>query len=572
MNNLNIQEQLISEAPSPRIRKKSGFSMVWLIPLLTALIGCWLIYKTVSEKGPRITITFKTAEGIEAGKTKIKYKDIEIGVVESVQFSDDFSQVIVHAQMEKDTDQFIRRETLFWVVKPRLTMRGATGLDTLLSGAYIEIEPGQGAMQKHFIGLDNPPVIKADVPGKKIVMLTYNLRSIDTGSPIYYQGILAGEALGWELGTDRKSIFVYGFIKSPYDKLIQSNTKFWNVSGIDVAVSAEGINIKTESIQSLLYGGIAFENPDTLEPVRDNVEELVFTLYDNYKKIREEAFTKKVQFILFFDGSVRGLNVGAPVEFKGIKVGSVLDIRLEFDARDSSFRIPVLIEIEPERFIERGGGQLLATEESLQNMIDKGLRARLQSGSLLTGQLYVDLVIDPETPIRLVGGEGVFPELPTIPAGLEQITSSVQNILTKFENVRIEEIGDELLETLEGANKLATGASELINRPELPTAINDLKESLRSFQSILNKVDQRVEPITINLENAIQEAHQALEKVQVTMDLMNQVLEYDSPLQSRFMELADELGEMARSIRIFMDLLERDPNSIIFGKSKPGEK
>lgn len=572
MDNTDPNDQRGIEAPSPRIKKKSGISMVWLIPLVTALIGGWLIYKTMSEKGPQITITFKTAEGIEEGKTKIKYKDIEIGVVNNIHFNDDFSEVIVHAEMEKDSEQFLKRGTHFWVVKPRLTLRGATGLDTLLSGAYIEIEPGQGAIQNQFIGLEMPPVIKADVPGKKITMLTYNLSSIDTGSPIYYQGILSGEVLGWELGNDHKSIFVYGFIKAPHDKLIQSNTKFWNVSGVDVSIGSEGINLKTESIESLLYGGIAFENPKNLEAVKSDVEELVYTLYDNYKQIKEEAFTKKVTFILFFDGSVRGLNVDAPVEFKGIKVGSVLDIRLEFDSRDSSFRIPVLIEIEPERFIEKGGGEILSSTESFQNMIDRGLRARLQSGSLLTGQLYVDLVMDPSTPVRLVGENYTFPELPTIPAALEQITSSVQNILAKIEKMGLEQIGEEFLETLKGANRMMADASEFISKPEIETAVTDLKESLYSLKSILNKLDQRVDPIALNLENAVGEARQALLKVQDTMEVVDNLLEYDSPFQNRFMELADELAEMSRSIRIFMDLLERNPNSIIFGKDIPGEK
>lgn len=572
MKNSPIDSGAATPPPQPKIKTKSGLSVVWLIPLITALIGGWLIYKTLSEKGPQITITFKTAEGIEAGKTKIKYKDIEIGLVDSVHFSSDFSQVIVKARMEKDSESFLRRETRFWVVKPRLSLRGATGLGTLLSGAYLEIEPGQGAPQKNFVGLDMPPVVKAEVAGIKIVLLTYNLGSVDTGSPIYYQGILAGEVLGWELGTDRKSIFIYAFIKAPYDKLIQGNTRFWNVSGIDVSLGSEGISLRTASVQSLLYGGIAFETPDSQEPVKGNVEELVFTLYDGYESIKEKAFTKKATFILFFDGSVRGLNVGAPVEFKGIKIGSVVDIRLEFDSSDSSFRIPVLIEIELERIVERGKSDALSPYETLKNLTGRGLRAKLQSGSLLTGQLFIELDMHPDAPLRLVNDGGPFPELPTIPASLAVMTASVQSILAKMDRMDIEEIGTEFLGTLQGTHQLVRGASELINKPELQNSVKDLKESLQSLKNILHKLDQRVEPITANLDNAIGEANQALGKVQVTMGLMNEVLKYDSPLQFKFIELADELGEMARSIRILVDLLERNPNSLIFGKSAPGEE
>lgn len=571
MNNDINNSGNVNCAPQPRIKKSSGPSIVWLIPLITALIGGWLIVKTISEKGPQITITFKTAEGIEAGKTKIKYKDIEIGVVDSVHFSNDFSRVIVNTSMEKESEQFLGRETRFWVVKPRLSLRGASGLGTLISGAYIEIEPGLGSPQKHFVGLDIPPVIKADTEGTQIVLLTYNLGSLDTGSPIYYQGILAGEVLGWELENDRKSIFIHAFINAPYDKLIQSNTKFWNVSGIDVSIGSDGINVNTSSVQSLLYGGIAFDTPDSLEPAEESTSELVFTLYDNYESIEDQAFTKKITFIMFFDGSVRGLNIDAPVEFKGIKVGAVLDIRLEFDNRDSSFRIPVLIEIEPERIISRGESDTLSPYQTFSKLIDQGLRARLQSGSLLTGQLFIDLDMHPDSPIKLVNSNAPFPELPTIPASMEQMTASVKGILEKFEKIKIEDIGTELLETLQGTNQLAKGANDLIKEPELKGSVADLKESLHSLKSILAKLDNRVDPIAVNLDQAIGEAHKTLENVQVTMGLMNGVLKHDSPLQYEFIELADELGEMARSIRTLVDLLERNPNSVIFGKDTKGE-
>ncbi len=572
MKDLHTDSDKAATAPAPRIKKKSGFSLVWLIPIITALIGGWLIFKTLSEKGPNITINFKTAEGIEAGKTKIKYKDIEIGVVDSVHFSKDFSHIIVKASMEKGSQSFLRRGTRFWVVKPRLSLRGVSGLGTLLSGAYLEIEPGQGALQKHFVGLDVPPVIKADVAGIRIVLLAEKLGSIDTGSPVYYHGILAGETLGWKLGNDRKSIFIHVFVKAPYDKLVQSNTRFWNVSGMDVSIGTEGINVRTESLHSLLYGGIAFETPDTLEQVTENVEGLVFTLYDDLKSIQEHYYTKKITFILFFDGSVRGLNIGAPVEFKGIKVGSVKDVRLEFNSRDTSFRIPVLIEVEPERIIELGKERVSSPFQTLQTLVKRGLRARLQSGSLLTGKLFVELDMHPGTPVRLVNEGGPFPELPTIPASLAQMTASLKGILAKLEKVDMEKIGMEFLGTLQEANKFAKGASDLINKPELQVAVEDLTASLNALKGILRKLDQRVDPIATNLEKAIGAGHQALEKARITMGLVDEVLKPDSPLQYRFIELTEELAETARSIRALVDLLERNPNALIFGKDSAGEK
>jgi len=572
MKDSQTDSGVAATAPVPRVKKRSGPSLVWLIPLVTALIGGWLIFKTLSEKGPQITITFKTAEGIEEGKTKIKYKDIEIGVVDSVHFSKAFSHVIVKASMEKESESFLNRGTHFWVVKPRLSLRGATGLGTLLSGAYIEIEPGQGAPQIRFVGLDVPPVIKADVAGKKIVLLAKKLGSIDTGSPIYYHGILAGETLGWELGNDRKSIFIHAFIKAPYDNLVKSDTRFWNVSGLDVSIGSEGIKVHTESIQSILYGGIAFETPDTLDRVKENIEGLVFTLYDDPESIQAQDFIRKISFILFFGRSVRGLNVGAPVEFKGIKVGSVKDVRLEFDNRDTSFRIPVLIEIEPERVMVRGEGEDSSPYGTLKNLVDRGLRAQLKSGSLITGQLFVELDMHPGTPIRLVSEGGPIPELPTIPASMEQMTASVKTILAKLEKVDVDKISAELLETLQTANKLAQGANKLISKPELQDIVDDLKGSLDAFKSIMRRLDQRVVPVTVNLENAIGAGREALEKAQSTLGLMDEVLKPDSPIQFRFIQLTEELAETARSIRSLVELLERNPNSIIFGKNPPGKK
>ena len=375
MKDSHSESDAAATAPAPEVKKKSGPSIVWLIPLITALVGGWLVFKTLSEKGPEIVITFKTAEGIEAGKTKVKYKDIEIGLVDSVHFSKDFSHVIVNVQMEKGSASFLRRDTRFWVVRPQLSLRGATALGTLLSGAYIEIEPGHGAPQKHFIGLEVPPVVKSEVAGKKIILLTQRLGSLDRGSPIYYQGILSGEILGWELGNDRKSIFLHAFIKAPYDELVQSNTRFWNVSGIDVAVGSEGIEVRTESVQTLLYGGIAFETPDTLKQAKEDVEGLVFTLYENYESIQEQSFIKKITFILFFEGSVRGLNIGAPVEFKGIKVGSVKDVRLEFISKDTLFVARMVEQVchieQYKQDIAAKEGRILSGEEAAREWIER---------------------------------------------------------------------------------------------------------------------------------------------------------------------------------------------------------
>jgi len=537
---------------TPTVKKRSYPSVVWLIPLVTAIVGGWLIVKTVSEQGPLVTISFKTADGIEVGKTKVKYKNVEIGMVEGVQFSDDFSNVVVTVQFNKGTESFFRRNTRFWVVKPQLSFRGASGLSTLISGAYIEIEPGKGAPQNHFIGLEEQPVVTSEEVGKKVVLISDKLRSIDTGSPIYYKGIQAGEVLGHELGNDRKSVYIYAFIKDPFDQLIRGNTRFWNVSGMDVSLTADGLNVRTESMASIIYGGIAFETPESSEGTSDQVESLIFTLYDNYDDILKNAYTRKINFVMYFDGSVRGLSIGAPVEFKGIKVGSVTDISLEFDSENTTFRIPVSIEIEPERIIQKNSDGV-SPYDTLQTLVDRGLRARLQTGSLLTGQLYVELGIFPDTPINLSGTESTVPELPTIPAGLAVITDSVEEFLAKLNKVKVDQIGEELLSSLQGANKV-------INAPQVQAAVDDLDDAMESLKNILAKVDNT------DIEGTIAAAHKALDKVDETLTLTNRLLQPNSPLQYNLIEMISELEETARSIRTLVETLERRPQALIFGK------
>jgi paraquat-inducible protein B len=558
------------EISSPQVTKRSGPSVVWIIPIITLLVGSWLIVKTLSEQGPQAYISFKTAEGIEVGKTKIKYKNVDIGIVEEIKFSDDFSNVILKAEFSQGSEKFLRRSTRFWVVKPQLSLQGASGLSTLISGAYIEIEPGPGAEQRYFVGLEKQPVIKADEQGKEIILVTNKLGSIDRGSPIYYQGLLAGEVLGHELGNDRKSVYVHAFIKDPFDQLIRGNTYFWNVSGINVSMGADGFNVQTESLRSMMFGGVAFDTPETLELATTDVDNLVFTLHDNLDAVQEHSYTRKLKFIMFFDSSVRGLNIGAPVEFKGIKVGSVLDVRLEFDNDDTTFRIPVLVEIEVQRIIERGSGDAGSSYKTLDRLVERGLRARLQTGSLLTSQLYVELDMYPDSTINLSGEETTFRELPTLAtANFGAITQSAEKLLAKLNAIDINEISSVLLKTINNANKTLKIADEtisntnaLITMPGIPTAIEDMQISLSNFKTIMQKVDAS------NLQEAINAGHLALESLNVTLNKTNNILDPNSPAQYNLIKLTGELEETARSIRSLVDTLERNPQALIFGKEK----
>jgi len=549
----------------PVVKERGGPSIVWLIPILTALIGVWLIVHTLADKGPLVTITFRTAEGIEVGKTRIKYKSLDIGLVEGVRFSSDFSRVEVRARLGKEAGHFLRRDTRFWVVRPTLSARGISGLGTLLSGSYIEIEPGQGAPQALFVGLESPPVVNADEAGKPITLMARKLGSIDRGSLIHFQGIVAGEVLGYEMANDYRSVLIHAFVKPPFDRMVRSNTRFWSASGLDLSVGPDGMRVKTESLQALLFGGIAFDTPDGQETGPDDIAGLVFTLHDDQKSILEQGFTEKVRFVMFFEDSVRGLTVGAPVEFKGIKVGSVIGVRLEYEERTGAFRIPVVVELEPERILDRGERMKKAPRDAFQSLVKRGLRARLQTGSLLTGQLFIDLDMQPKAPIRLVGAGRTEPELPTVMGNLEQMTTQMKGIVDKLDKVDIVAIGSELQSTLKGTAAIA-------NSPNLDKTIADLAASLSSLRGILRKVDERAEPITANLEQALAAARDALEKSKATMAAVEGVLSPESPMHDNAARLAQELSSTAKSLRSLVEMLERSPQSLLFGRKPTGEK
>jgi paraquat-inducible protein B len=544
----------VSEHNTPQVSVKSGPSIVWLIPLITLLVGAWLMLQTILDDPPTATISFSTAEGIEAGKTKIKYKSVEIGIVEEIQFAEDFDHVVLNVVFNEGMEDFLRRNTNFWVVRPQLSFRGVSGLDTLISGSYIEIDPGPGAKQEHFVGLEKIPLITTDDAGTKITLVSEQLGSLGAGSPVYYRGLLAGEVLGYELGSDAQSIFIHAFIRDPFNQFVKGNSRFWNVSGLDVSLDANGIKVKTASMQSLMLGGLAFETPATLEQSKTAVENLIYTLYPNHDLVAEQAYTRKQKFVLYFSSSVRGLSPGAPLEFKGIMIGTVLDIKLEFDSDKSSFRIPILVEIEPERIVDRTAVGQSNPMDVLQTLVDRGLRARLSTGSLLTGKLFVELNMYPGTEAKYLGDvDTPYPELPTIPGAFEAMTESIQALVAKIETVDVEKMGDDIVGILGGTN-------DLLNKDQSEGTVTDLQGSMRSFRGILNQLEDA------GVEDTLKSANGLLENLQTTISRLNTVLDPDSPLQYNVIRVTGELEETAKAVRTIIEMLERQPQSLIFGR------
>lgn len=525
----NSSKPDFDEPPEAVVRTGRQFSIVWVVPLVAALIGAWLAYRAISERGPTINITFKSAAGLEVGKTKIKYKDVEVGNVEAIGFTEDFSHVIVTAKLVKESERYLTEYTRFWVVRPKITAGGVSGLGTLFSGAYIAIDPGkEGAPAREFKGLEIPPVVTTDMPGRHFLLRATRLGSLDIGSPIYYRQIQAGQVVRYELDEDGQALTVKVFVNAPHHERVRKDTLFWHASGLDVKVDASGIRIDTESLVTIMMGGIAFDAPTDLKPSEPGgpaEEGNVFRLYESRESTYEKTYAQKEYFMLHFKESVRGLAVGAPVEFRGIKIGQVIEIKAEFNLETLSPRILVLIENEPERW-EVVGEVNIDEGKVMERLVKKGLRAQLKTGSLLTGQLFVDLDFHPDAPFaQVIYGER-YRELPTIPAPLQQITARVNQLLNKLEKLPIEQIG------------------------------NDLRDTLKHTKLLVQNLDSNVAPAVST----------TLEQAQKTLASAESVLDSESPSHHELKRALKELAEAAHAIRILADYLERHPEALIKGK------
>ncbi len=572
----------LPEIPEAQTRERSGLhlSIIWLLPLVAALIGGWLVYGNYADRGPLISIRFDKAEGIQPNKTRIKYRDVDVGLVETVRFSSDLGQVVVKARMDKVFDGRLTESTRFWVVRPRIEGFRISGLETLISGAYITMDLGRGGEQRNkFVGLVEPRTILSDTPGTFFTLQARGLGSLSQGAPVYFRQIAVGEVVDYRFSEDHTRVEVDIFIRAPHDAQVRTNTRFWNVSGVELDISAKGFKVGVESLASLVIGGVAFETRQSLEAGPRAERGAVFTLYANKDASAETDITVAQYYLLNFDDSIRGLSVGAPVEFRGLRVGTVTDIAFEGKADEGAVRTPVTIAIEPERVpmadpSDGGAFETLAAEEKKQRvrlmmarMVRNGLRARLQTGSLLTGQLYVDLSLLPESePAEVIDGDG-HPELPTAPSTFRDITKSLTRILSKLENLPLGEIGRHL-------EQAAAGADRLINNEHLHDSMQTLSSALKRLDRVLAVFEGRSGPLMDTVKDAgedvrllIVDTRLAVRRAESTLGVIEQSVSENGPMGREILKTLEELSAAARSIRIMAEYLERHPEALIKGKA-----
>lgn len=529
--------------------KPKGIPVVWLLPIVALLVGGWLLYKTFSEKGPEITIAFKTAEGIEEGKTKLKYRDVVIGQVLTVRFSEDLSRVILTAELVPGTEEHLTETTQFWVVRPRVSAGEVSGLGTLLSGAYIAMDPGAGGKrQREFSGLEKPPVVTSDEAGTRYRLRAKQAGSLSVGAPVYFRQIVVGEVTDYALAEDHSYVDIGIFVRAPHDRYVRRHTRFWNVGGVDVAMDAAGVRVEMESFVALLSGGVAFETPESLDHTGQAPSDMVFALYDNHAKSVEQAITRSYPYVLNFSDTVRGLSRGAPVEFRGIRLGTVTDIVAHIGGRGDELRIPVLIRLEPERFMEAGALEEIPEDEAAQYLeqrlsalIEQGLRARLQTGNLLSGALFVELDIFPDAPPAELGHYGGYRELPTVPGTLTGITSSVTRLLDRLDKLPLEAL------------------------------VQHVDEAVQSTNSLLQALDRETPALAGELKQTAADARAMLVEASNTLESVERMASPEGEIGNELYSALVELRAAARSIRVMAEFLERHPEALLHGKS-PGSQ
>ncbi|CAN7791821.1 MlaD family protein [Paraburkholderia hospita] len=514
-------------------RSRWRVQIVWLVPLIAILIGGWLAVKAVMEQGPTVTIGFETGEGLEAGKTKIKFKNVDIGVVKNVKLSGDHRRVIATAELSKDATNLLVDDTRFWVVRPRISGGTVSGIGTLLSGSFIGMDVGTSTKpRRDYTGLETPPVFAIGVPGREFILKGADMGSLDVGSPIFYRRLQVGQIISYRLDPDGKGVTMHVFVNAPYDRYVKPDTRFWQASGIDVSLDTTGVKVNTESLVAILIGGLAFQTPDEAPDDAEAAANTEFALFHD----RAEAFKRHDRiidnYVLVFRESVRGLVVGAPVDFFGIVVGEVAAINTKFDPVTKQFSIPVEIRLYPERFTSRfvkggAGGRITDDPQRLaQTLVDHGLRGQLRTGNLLTGQLYVALDFFPNAPKAKVDWTTTPPEIPTTPGGLQSMQDSVTSLLAKLNQIPFGGIG-------KGAQKTLADADTLLKQ-------------LRT--------------------DVVPQARDTLAAAQTALNSANGALQPDAPLAQNTADAMSELARTAAAFRSLADYLERHPEALIRGK------
>lgn len=526
----------LNDVPEPGVSQPAHWhvSLIWLVPVIAALVGLGLVARDYLQAGPTIEITFETAEGLTAKETEVRYKNVVVGKVARIRLAEDREQVTATVELSRDAARLAAEDSRFWVVRPRVDLGGVSGLATLVSGAYIGVDVGTSKTPgRRFQGLETPPTVTRDQKGRRFLLRSPDLGSLAVGSPVYYRRVAVGRVAGYELAEDGQGVTVQVFVAEPYDRFVTADTRFWNASGLDLSLNAEGIRVNTQSLATVVLGGVAFQARAESRGTQPAAEDHLFTLHPDIETALRPPDGEPLEIRMRFVESTRGLAPGATVDFQGVDLGRVTSIGLNYDPDQKAFSGDVVAEIFPERLgrayvtlrqASDGDGNSV---QLVRGLVGQGLRAQLRVGNLLTSQLYVALDFKPEVEATLTGPEGAWVEIPTAPGALDQIQQQIADIVDRLEAIPFDEIGNELNQTLQGANGLMRQLRDEI-APELNATLDEIETTLGGIQGNLTASD--------------------------------------APIQAQTRETLEEVGRAARSLRTLSDYLQRHPESLLRGK------
>ncbi|WP_181710929.1 intermembrane transport protein PqiB [Vibrio tarriae] len=509
------------------ISARKQLSAIWIIPILALAMGLWMLFQYVNNTGPKITLILPTADGLEVGKTQIKALNVNVGIITEIKLSEDYDHIVATAQMSKDADRMLREDTLFWVVKPRIGRDGVSGLDTLLSGAYIQLQPGNNsASQDHFKVMDLPPIAPHDAKGLRLVLTNKEAGKLNVGDPVMYEGFTVGRVESTQFDVETKKAQYQLFIFAPYDKLVNTRSFFWLNSGINLQLNAEGLEFSLGSIESLLKGGVTFgqlQEEDSGQPITQQLSE--FRLFDDVKQIREGMFDDYIEFVMMFDESVRGLKPSAPVEYRGLRIGTVSKVPLRTRTSSTDIntnRIPVLVRIELGRLHDNFNKADLPTLKSrMQQEFFKGLKASLKTGNLVTGALYIDTDYYPEEKIDGLRHFEGYPLFPTKQGGFAEVQKQVTELLRKLNGLPMDDTLESLNGTLKASEKLLASAERILKKQETQNLPADIQASLKQLETTLGGFGPE-STVYRELETTLKELNQVMAEFKPVLRTINE--------------------------------------------------
>ena len=533
-----------SNAAVANVETIKRWSPVWIVPIVTVLIGAWILFYHFSHQGPQITLTTQNAEGIEAGKTTIKSRSVDVGVVETVMLSDDLHQVEIKARLHEGMAKLLRRDSVFWVVKPQIGREGVSGLGTLLSGAYIELQPGASTDEKKsFVLLDAPPLAPPDAKGIRIYLDSERSGQLAPGDPVLFRGYRVGSVETSEFDPQARKVRYQVFIAAPYDMLVTSNVRFWKDSGVTFDMSAQGMRVEMGSLTTMFSGGVSFDVPTGWESGDKAPDQAAYQLFDNQRSIQDSLYTDYKEYVMFFDESIRGLQVGAPVEFRGIRLGTVAqapyfskEIKQNID---TDYRIPVLIRIEQDRFDKNIGGHF-DFDAQLNRAQPMGLRASLKTANIITGALYIDLDFYPKekTERTSFGKVDGYPVLLTVSGGLSQIQQKLMSVLDKFNELPLTPMVNEATQTL----------------AESQATMRELKKTLASLNQIAS--GEAMQTLPQDMQQTLRELNRSMQGFQP-----------GSPAYNKMVADMQRLDQVLRELQPVLRTLNEKSNALIFEAS-----